>query len=82
MQLSSLSKLNNEPTMVCDYFPIVDSTQFMYKVLKFQGVDTMSTKVISIESFMAEVNERIELGYTVTGFNTKPVSNKVVQLIY
>ena len=82
MQLSSLSKLNNEPTMVCDFFPIEDSTQFMYKVLKFHGVETMSTNVISIESFMAEVNERIELGYTVTGFNTKPVSSKVIQLVY
>jgi len=82
MQLSSLSKLNNEPTMVCDYFPIVDSTQFMYKVLKFQGVDTMSTKVISMDDFKAELNERIELGYTVTGFNTKPVSSKVIQLVY
>ena len=82
MQLSSLSKIDNKSSLVCDYFPIVGSTHFMYKSLKFQGVDTMSTKVISYEDFKAEVDERVELGYTVTGFNTKPVSNKVIQLVY
>jgi hypothetical protein len=54
----------------------------MYKVLKFQGVDTMSTNVISMDDFKAELNERIELGYTVTGFNLEPVSSKVIQLVY
>ena len=82
MQLSTFSRIDNKPSLVCDYFPIVGSTHFMYKSLKFQGVDTMSTKVISYEDFKAEVDERIELGYTVTGFNTKPVSNKVIQLVY
>lgn len=68
MQLTS-----STGTMVVDYFPIVDSTQFMYKVLKFQGVDTMSTKCISKRDFERECEERIGLGYEVTGFNTEAV---------
>jgi hypothetical protein len=46
----------------------------MYKVLKFQGVDTMSTKCISKCDFERECEERIGLGYNVTGFNTESVN--------
>ena len=82
MQLSAISKISGEPSMVVDFFPIMGSTSFIYKVLKFRGVDTMSTSCISAERFFAECAERIDLGYEVTGFNTKPVSNKVIQLVY
>jgi len=69
MQLTSATG-----TMVVDYFPIVGSTQFLYKVLKFQGVDTMSTKCITKREFERECEERIGLGYEVTGFNTEEVN--------
>jgi hypothetical protein len=69
MQLTS-----NTGTMVVDYYPISNSTQFIYKVLKFQGVDTMSTKCISKRDFERECEERIGLGYNVTGFNTESVN--------
>lgn len=69
MQLTSTTG-----TMVVDYFPIEGSTQFLYKVLKFQGVDTMSTKCITKQDFENECAERIGLGYNVTGFNTEAVS--------
>jgi hypothetical protein len=69
MQLTSTTG-----TMVVDYFPIEGSTQFLYKVLKFQGVDTMSTKCITKKDFEYEMKERIGLGYEVTGFNTQPVN--------
>jgi hypothetical protein len=69
MQLTSTTG-----TMVVDYFPIEGDTQFIYKVLKFQGVDTMSTKCITKRDFERECNERIGLGYTVTGFNTESVT--------
>jgi len=69
MQLTSTTG-----TMVVDYFPIEGSTQFLYKVLKFQGVDTMSTKCITKRDFENECAERIGLGYNVTGFNTEAVS--------
>jgi hypothetical protein len=69
MQLTSTTG-----TMVVDYFPIEGSTQFLYKVLKFQGVDTMSTKCITKKDFEYEMKERIGLGYEVTGFNTEAVS--------
>lgn len=68
MQLTS-----STGTMVVDYYPIEDSTQFLYKVLKFQGVDMMSTKCITKRDFERECEERIGLGYEVTGFNTEPV---------
>lgn len=68
MQLTSTTG-----TMVVDYFPIEGSTQFVYKVLKFKGVDTMSTKCITKREFERECDERIGLGYEVTGFNTEEV---------
>ena len=49
MQLTS-----STGTMVVDYYPIEGSTQFIYKVLKFQGVDTMSTKCITKRDFQRE----------------------------
>jgi hypothetical protein len=69
MQLTS-----NTGTMVVDYYPISNSTQFVYKVLKFQGVDTMSTKCISKRDFERECEERIDMGYEVTDFNTESVN--------
>jgi hypothetical protein len=68
MQLTSTTG-----TMVVDYYPIEGSNQFLYKVLKFQGVDTMSTKCITKHDFDRECAERIGLGYEVTGFNTEAV---------
>jgi hypothetical protein len=69
MQLTSTTG-----TMVVDYFPVAGDTQFIYKVLKFQGVDTMSTKCITKRDFERECEERIGLGYNVTGFNTESVN--------
>lgn len=68
MQLTS-----NTGTMVVNYYPIEGSTQFLYKVLKFQGMTTMSTKCITKKDFERECAERIGLGYEVTGFNTEAV---------
>jgi len=69
MQLTSTTG-----TMVVDYFPVGGDTQFIYKVLKFQGVDVMSTKCITKRDFERECDERIGLGYEVTGFNTQPAN--------
>jgi hypothetical protein len=69
MQLTSTTG-----TMVVDYYPIEGSAQFVYKVLKFRGVDTMSTKCITKRDFECECEERIGLGYEVTGFNTELVN--------
>jgi len=69
MQLTSTTG-----TMVVDYYPIEGSTQFLYKVLKFQGVDTMSTKCITKRDFRRECDDRIGLGYEVTNFNTDAVN--------
>jgi hypothetical protein len=69
MQLTSTTG-----TMVVDYFPVAGDTQFIYKVLKFRGVDTMSTKCITKSDFERECDERIGLGYKVTGFNTQPAN--------
>lgn len=69
MQLTSTTG-----TMVVDYYPIKNSTQFLYKVLKFRGVDTMSTKCITKKEFEREMNERIGMGYEVTNFNTEEVN--------
>jgi hypothetical protein len=69
MQLTSTTG-----TMVVDYYPIEGSTQFIYKVLKFKGVDTMSTKCITKKDFEREMDERIGLGYEVTNFNTDAVN--------
>jgi hypothetical protein len=71
MQLSCISKIDGKPSMTVDYFPIKDSTQFMFKVLKFQGVDTMSTKCITMKDFEREMEERIGMGWEVTNFNTE-----------
>jgi hypothetical protein len=69
MQLTSTTG-----TMVVDYYPIGGSAQFVYKVLKFQGVDTMSTKCITKREFERECDERIGMGYEVTGFNTETMN--------
>ena len=69
MQLTSTTG-----TMVVDYYPIGGSTQFVYKVLKFQGMDTMSTKCITKREFERECDERIGMGYEVTGFNTETMN--------
>ena len=69
MQLTSTTG-----TMVVDYYPITGDTQFLYKVLKFQGVDTMSTKCITKRDFRRECDDRIGLGYEVTNFNTDAVN--------
>ena len=69
MQLSAISKIDGKPSMTVDFFPVKDSTQFMFKVLKFQGVDTMSTKCITKRDFDRECDERIGMGWEVTNFN-------------
>ena len=71
MQLSAISKINGKPSMVIDYYPVKDSSKFMFKVLKFRGVDAMSYKCITKRDFEREVAERIAHGYEVTGFNTE-----------
>ena len=71
MQLATFSKIDGKPSMTVDYFPVKDSTQFMFKVLKFRGVDTMSYKCITKRDFQREMDERIGLGWEVTGFNTE-----------
>jgi len=60
-------------SMVVDFYPIEDSTQFIYKIVRFQGVDTVSSKCINKSDFEYEVNNRISLGYKVTDFNTESV---------
>lgn len=60
--------------MVVDFYPIVNSTQFVYKVLKFKGIDTMSTKCITQKEFQNELKERFALGWQITGYNTTPVN--------
>lgn len=69
MQLTS-----STGTMVVNYYPIENSTQFVYKVLKFQGVNTMSTKCITLKDFESEVKERMSLGYKVTAYNSETVN--------
>jgi hypothetical protein len=71
MQLSTFSQIDGQPSMTVDYYPVKDSTQFLYKVLKFRGVDTMSTKCITKKDFERECAERIGLGWEVTDFNTE-----------
>ena len=71
MQLATFSKIDGNPSMTVDFFPVKDSTEFMFKVLKFRGIDTMSTKCITKRDFEREMDERISLGWEVTGFNTE-----------
>jgi hypothetical protein len=71
MQLSAISQIDGKPSMVVDYYPVKLSDDHMYKVVKFRGVDTMSYKTITKRDFEREVEERINYGYQVTGFNTE-----------
>ena len=71
MQLSTFSKIDGNPSMVVDYYPVKLSTRHMFKVLKFRGVDAMSYKCITKREFEREMNERIGMGWEVTGFNTE-----------
>jgi len=71
MQLSCISQIDGKPSMVVDYFPVKDSTQFMFKVLKFRGIDVMSYKCITMRDFNREIDERIGMGWEVTNFNTE-----------
>jgi len=78
MQLSAISQIDGKPSMVVDYYPVkvsLDadvSPDYMLKIVKFQGVDTMSKKVISKKEFNRECDERIGMGYEVTDFHTLP----------
>ena len=71
MQLSTTSQIDGNPSMVVDYYPVKLSNRHMFKVLKFRGVDAMSYKCITKKEFERELNERIGLGWEVTGFNTE-----------
>lgn len=71
MQLSTFSKIDGNPSMTVDYYPVKDSTRHMFKVLKFRGVDAMSYKCITMRDFEREMDERIGMGWEVTGFNTE-----------
>ena len=71
MQLSAISKIDGKPSMTVDYYPVKLSDGHMFKILKFQGVDTMSYKCITKKDFERECEERIGMGYQVTGFNTE-----------
>lgn len=71
MQLSAISQIDGKPSMVVDYYPVKLSERHMYKVVKFRGVETMSYKTITKRDFEREVEERINYGYQVTGFNTE-----------
>lgn len=78
MQLSAISQIDGKPSMVVDYYPVkvsLDadvSPNYMLKIVKFQGVDTVSKKVISKKEFTRECEERINMGYQVTDFHTLP----------
>lgn len=78
MQLSAISKIDGKPSMVVDYYPIKVainaevSPGYMLKVLSFKGIETMSKKIITKKEFDRECEERIGMGYEVTGFNTLP----------
>lgn len=57
--------------MVVDYYPVKNSSNYIFKSLKFRGVDAISYKCITKKDFECEINERIGYGWEVTGFNTK-----------
>lgn len=62
--------------MVVDFYPIKGSTKFMLKIVKFKGIDTVSTKCITKRDFEREVDSRINgYGYDVTDFNMVEVSH-------
>jgi len=71
VQLSCISKIDGKPSMTVDYYPVKLSNRHMFKVLKFQGVDTMSYKCITKRDFEREMEERIGMGWEVTNFNTE-----------
>jgi hypothetical protein len=71
VQLATFSKIDGKPSMTVDYYPVKDSTRYMFKVLKFRGVDAMSYKCITKRDFQREMDERIGMGWEVTGFNTE-----------
>jgi hypothetical protein len=78
MQLSAISQIDGNPSMVVDYYPVkvsLDadvSPDYMLKIVSFKGTDTMSKKVISKKDFTRECEERINMGYQVTDFHTLP----------
>jgi hypothetical protein len=70
-------------TMVVDYYPckMEDGTvspNFLVKVVRFRGIETMSTKIITRKQFVNECNERVGIGYRVVDFNTVPREGSVV----
>ena len=77
MQLSTFSKIDGQPSMVVDFYPVKlpygdISSRHMFKVLSFRGVDTMSKKIITKREFEREMDERIGMGWEVTDFHTIP----------
>jgi hypothetical protein len=64
-------------TLTVDYYPIQlphgdVCEDWVLKVLKFQGTDTMSEKYVTKKQMNREVNERVGMGYDVIDFNVTP----------
>jgi hypothetical protein len=60
---------SKDGTMLVGFYPITDAPNHVLKVLSWKGVDTISRKCIWKSDVTREVNERLSLGYFITGDN-------------
>ena len=67
---------SKDGAMVVDYYPTknmkgVESKEWFLKILTFMG-ETQSKDMVNRIEMDIQVNERLDLGYNVIGFNTIP----------
>ncbi len=60
---------SKDGTMVVSFYPVVDSTCFTLKVLTWEGIDTISTKLLTNHDAQHEIQDRLFHDYLITGDN-------------
>ena len=69
--------------MVVDFYPCKTadggiSPNFVLKVVRFRGIETVSKSIITRRDLRHEANSRIHgYGYEVTDFHTQPVEGNI-----
>ena len=60
---------SKDGTMIVGFYPIIEASNHVLKVLSWKGVDTISQKCLTKEDAQREIDERLALDYLITGDN-------------
>ena len=60
---------SKDGTMIVGFYPIIDCSDHVLKVLSWKGAETISQKCISKKDAEREISERLYIDYVITGDN-------------